>query len=313
MKNHKPLCQKEAEKSLEPTKIFADKTEKNRCDIIIKTKKGSTKRECNVIGKVEPKNETEYCSNQFFEYPVCYEGKTNSEIGENTRNVVYLWTMQTKIGEIAVYVGYTTDFIHFRCRNHKKPSGGCVVFKRRLRKYMKKFKCRIIEQKSRMNELKKLETYYIKKFKTFRDINPKYGCNMTEGGEGHKISKEVRHKLSCANRGIDRTSEEYKNLLRTKYSGEGNPFYGKTHSSENKKLQRKRMLGKKMTKDTKTKMSSSQDERWAKLTHRGISMHKLYGKYIAFGKKPNSPRKYLGLCKTIEDAKKSIQNYEYNN
>ena len=73
------------------------------------------------------------------------------------------------------------------------------------------------------------------------------------------------------------------------------------------------MLGKKMTKDTKTKMSSSQDERWAKLTHRGISMHKLSGKYIAFGKKPNSPRKYLGLCKTIEDAKKSIQNYEYNN
>lgn len=53
MQNHKPLCQKEAEKSLEPKKIFGDKTERNRCVITKKIKNASTRRECKDIGKVK--------------------------------------------------------------------------------------------------------------------------------------------------------------------------------------------------------------------------------------------------------------------
>lgn len=266
------------------------------------------KKECKDIGS-RVKNDIPCCVNEFYNYPICYDGSTNSELGKNVKNVVYLWTQKVEVGEVASYVGYTTDFIHTRCRNHKKPSGQVIFFKRRLRKHLKNFVCRIIDTESEISKLKGLEIFYIKKFKTFHDTNPAFGCNMTEGGEGHRLSMKIRKQISIALTGRKlNLSDEQRRYKSEIMKGDKNPFYGKTHTDKHKEDQRKRMSGTTRPVKTKKVMGVSQDIRWNK-PDRGISLHRSSGKYIVFGKRTGEKRKYLGLYKTIEEARISIKNY----
>jgi group I intron endonuclease len=54
-------------------------------------------------------------------------------------------------------------------------------------------------------KLKEREIYYIYHYQSF---NPLCGYNKTLGGEGHKISDEIKEKLSKANTGKKRTPEQ---------------------------------------------------------------------------------------------------------
>lgn len=80
-----------------------------------------------------------------------------------------------------------------------------------------KFKYEIIERFNNITneELNNKEIYYIDKFDTYLS-----GANLTIGGD---TVTGMKH------------SEETKKLISSKTSGENNPFYGKTHSEENRK------------------------------------------------------------------------------
>ena len=69
------------------------------------------------------------------------------------------------------------------------------------------------------------EIFWIKNYKT---KNPKFGYNMTNGGKGtsgRKLTDEEKNKRSLQN------------------SGEGNPFFGKHHTEETKKIMSSKKKG----------------------------------------------------------------------
>lgn len=55
--------------------------------------------------------------------------------------------------------------------------------------------------------------------------------NHTDGGEGGVMDERTREKISIANKGAKRTSE-WCSLMSSKFSGKGNPFFGKKHTKE---------------------------------------------------------------------------------
>lgn len=87
--------------------------------------------------------------------------------------------------------------------------------------------------------------------------------------KGRTISEEHKTRISVANSGKNNAmsglkwfrSEDGKKSFSEKMSGENNPFYGKTHSKEQKekwKNMERGMSGKKHSKKTKEKMSKTQ-------------------------------------------------------
>jgi group I intron endonuclease len=79
-----------------------------------------------------------------------------------------------------------------------------------------------------------LEIYYISKYNSF--VN-NHGYNLTIGGEGcagRIITEEFRQKVGDFHRGKI-IPQEIRDLYSIKFSGSGNPFYGRKHSEETKK------------------------------------------------------------------------------
>lgn len=75
------------------------------------------------------------------------------------------------------------------------------------------FSVKQIDQTDTHEKLCKLETKWIKEYKS---NNPKYGYNLTEGGEGnpgHKVSEEARAKIGASHKG-KALSEEHKQKMR---------------------------------------------------------------------------------------------------
>ena len=150
------------------------------------------------------------------------------------------------------YYGYTHD-LKKRIQRHKLSAFKNNIksyFYNALRKYSwEKFKFEIIDtiEAFNKNELKILlserEKYWIKKDKTHLR---KFGYNMTLGGDG--VLGYV-YPL------------ERKNQYSKKFSGIGNPMFGKHHSSESIISNKISNLGKTHTDETKIKMSKSQTGR----------------------------------------------------
>lgn len=63
-------------------------------------------------------------------------------------------------------------------------------------------------------------------------------------------------------------SEEHKEKLRVAFSGENNPNFGIPRTEEQKQMQREKMLGRKMSEETKRKMSEAQHRR--QMRERGL-------------------------------------------
>ena len=76
-------------------------------------------------------------------------------------------------------------------------------------------------------ELDELEDLYICMYET---INPKYGYNKKRGGSNPIPNEETRRKMSESHKGSPRLV------------GQANPFWGKTHTEETKRLMKEHSL-----------------------------------------------------------------------
>lgn len=115
------------------------------------------------------------------------------------------------------------------------------VFYRAIKKYgWDGFEHIIFAESLTADEAKHMEKLLIAFYKTncCRYRNPEYGYNMTDGGDGcfgHIMSEEAKQKIR--EKATGRVwSEEQKENLREKYKHIKNPFLGKTHSDETKRV-----------------------------------------------------------------------------
>lgn len=121
-----------------------------------------------------------------------------------------------------VYIGKTYD-LRKRINSHKcsAKKGKNLILHNSIRKYgWENHKLEIIEtiDDSLLDER---EIFWVDELKTYCQENP-MGMNMTKGGDGQRNS--WMHD-------IERREQQGK-----VFSNEGNPFYGKTHSEESKKI-----------------------------------------------------------------------------
>lgn len=118
---------------------------------------------------------------------------------------------------------------------HKKTNGEYVqpAIARAIKKYgWDNFKHEILFENLTKEEAEHKERLLIALWET---NNPKFGYNIRSGGSVCKHSEESRRRMSDAQKGRV-VSEETKEKMRKLHSGENNPMYGTTMSSEQKQI-----------------------------------------------------------------------------
>lgn len=111
--------------------------------------------------------------------------------------------------------------------------GSSLPIHRAIRKYGDSIKWEVLDKADSWEELCSLEKFYISKFNSLQK-----GLNCTAGGEGlykRVHTEETKKKISKAHTG-KRRSQEFRDKISKVVKGSGNPFYGKKHSEEAKKL-----------------------------------------------------------------------------
>jgi len=121
------------------------------------------------------------------------------------------------------YIGQTTVGLKERLNQHIKEKGN-FLFPNAIRKYgIENFTSEILEHN--VSNLDDREIYWINYYDSFNN-----GYNMTEGGEGF-TSKQRKKWIS------EHYDEHIENMRKNGLlymTGDKNPFFGKTHSEENK-------------------------------------------------------------------------------
>ena len=139
-------------------------------------------------------------------------------------NVIYRLTFPN--GKF--YIGQTVKKLNERIRRHcndafnKNFRTFNLIKSRAIRKYMQ-FGVDILYQGDNLDEEE------IKFIEMHQSTNPEYGYNSTSGGQGIRDFK---------------LSDEKKKQLSEKLTGEGNPFYGKSHTDATKELISKSRMNK---------------------------------------------------------------------
>ena len=153
----------------------------------------------------------------------------------------------TNIINMKKYIGQSVD-VKSRIRNHKWALKHGCHYNDHLQKSFDKYGvdafvfdvvCECDE-----NQLDELERFYIA---LYHCIDPNFGYNAETGGNLNKHwSDELREKMS------------------EKRSGENSGMWGKKHTEETKSIMRKKALGRKMTDEAKAKSSISHKGKLAK-------------------------------------------------
>ena len=131
-------------------------------------------------------------------------------------------------------------------KNNPKYLGSGVALNQAIKKYGKdNFKKEIIEYCIDKDDMDTKEKYWILEFNS---IDRNIGYNITKGGDGC---------LGFSNKGIVFTKEHKENISKNHadVSGKNNPMYGKTHSKESREKIRLGNLDKKISDESKIKMS----------------------------------------------------------
>lgn len=117
------------------------------------------------------------------------------------------WTVyvHTNMVNGKMYVGITSESVNRRWRNGKGYKAG--VFKNAIQKYgWDGFEHEVVSENLTESEAKAFEITLIRELDTHVDNRNGYNC--TEGGDGCKLSKEARLKISIANTGRIKLQEE---------------------------------------------------------------------------------------------------------
>lgn len=188
--------------------------------------------------------------------------------------VVYKITSPTN----RVYVGKTHD-LRKRINAHKAAArrGSAVILHSSIRKYGWDAHMLEIIEEVEDEMLNERETFWIAELKTYHHENP-MGMNMTQGGDGQRSTwmHDLRRRQDQSN----------------KFSGEGNPFYGKSHKESTR-----RIIGEKTSKRNKRNNHTIPDWGIRKRRMQVIRSILSYDKYGNFLKKYDS----------ITDAEKELK------
>lgn len=174
-----------------------------------------------------------------------------------------------------LYIGQTSQKPEKRWNNGKGYED-CSRFYHAIQKYgWENFEHIVLKNNLTQEEANDLEAKLIKQFNTQND---KYGYNIKAGGTNHSHSEETKRKIGKANQLSlkgHKWSKHQKDIISKKFTGKGNPFYGKTHSEETKrKISENRkgkcagkdhwMYGKHHTEDDLQKMSENRKSKGGK-------------------------------------------------
>lgn len=139
-----------------------------------------------------------------------------------------------------VYVGQTVRTLEERRAEHKRHAK--IVVGKAIRKYgIENFTFVVVEEASSIEELNELEIKWIAHYNC---IIPN-GYNQCYGGEntvGFNHRNESKKKMS------EKKTQQYQ--------GDGNPFFGKTHSDEQKAKWSKERKGRDLSKATQASLES---------------------------------------------------------
>jgi len=135
------------------------------------------------------------------------------------------------------YIGQTIKTLEDRKKGHCQSAfngNSNFYFHNALRKYgIENFKWGIICECNSMDELNKMESYYIKEYNTFMDEGT--GYNMTTGGFNHIFSEESNKKKGKSLKGRIRSKEHSMNISKG--------LLGRNLSDEHRKNISKTMFG----------------------------------------------------------------------
>lgn len=259
---------------------------------------------------------TNSSSNGVIFYEDAFSMKKQIIKDNKNKSGIYKWTNKLTND---IYVGQSIDlskrFIKYFSLSYLKDRNTLVISRALIKYGYSNFSLEVLEYCDIAN-LNEREQYY------FDKLNPKYNTMKIAGSSsGHKLTEETRAKISKALKGIYTkeksplygtiASENTKNLMSLKKSGENNPLFGKTHSEETKELMREKALGRKHSEETLLKMSS----------HRGYSVYihekcdiegfKLIGSFVSIRRaakfldiSSNTIRLYINSNKIFKDRYK---------
>ena len=154
------------------------------------------------------------------EQMIIYDCKKDT-IGRH-KNCIYVYVNKVNNKK---YVGQT---VKFKDRHRRHIRDNRYPIDRAITKYgIESFYIYILKENiETIEEMNYLEEKYIKEYNTI--INEGHGYNISYGGGNHTMNEITKKKLSESKKG--------------KYKGENNPFYGKTHNDETRKILRETRL-----------------------------------------------------------------------
>ena len=219
------------------------------------------------------------------------------------------------------YVGMTSNIEKRFGKNgsgylHKNKDGKFIqpLFAYAIKKYgWENFSHQIVYKNLSKEEADNLEKTLIKKYDT---LNPQKGYNIRKGGSNGKMAEETKNKL--------------KTIMKDKYKGKNNPFYGKKHTKETKDLIAKKakerkidisgsknpMFGKIMTEEERYKRGNGKrgkklsEEVKRKISERNKEYYKTHVHHALGTHKTKEQKEYMSQKmkgkKLSEEAKRKI-------
>lgn len=152
--------------------------------------------------------------------------------------MAYIYVLKNKVNN-KCYIGQTVQNIEKRFKKHRSKNSKCPLIYNAIKKYgWINFEKYIFQMPER--ELDYFETSLISKLCT---IAPD-GYNLDSGGHKHKhLSEILKKKISDSHKGLQ--------------AGENHPMYGRHHTEESLKKISACQIGKKLSEETKNKISNS--------------------------------------------------------